>query len=154
MVQIPYIWWVKTLVNHTVWFILIISSHKFCVWKGNSYKCIFNEVKCKNNCPRLFGTNSSLRFFSKSWQYYFNAKGRFALTQVNLVVKTIIISDLKLVLPDYLLSVLGYCYSSDKPEKKERAASGLTELINSIKRLWLRCIVKQCVRRIWVDLIL
>ncbi len=34
--------------------ILIFSSHKFCVWKGNSYKCIFSKVKRKNNCVYAF----------------------------------------------------------------------------------------------------
>ncbi len=35
MMQIPVIW--RAQVNHIAWFILILSSHKFCVWKGNSF---------------------------------------------------------------------------------------------------------------------
>ncbi len=31
---------------------------------------------------QLFSANSSLRVFSKSWQYYFNAKRQFALVNV------------------------------------------------------------------------
>ncbi len=54
---------------------------EICVWKGNSYKCIFNKFSFKNNCPRLFSANSSLRVFTKSGQYYFNVKGRFTLAQ-------------------------------------------------------------------------
>ncbi len=37
--------------------ILILSSHKFCVWKGNSYKYIFNKVKRTNNCLCLYSAN-------------------------------------------------------------------------------------------------
>ncbi len=54
MMKIPVIWREQTLVNCVVWFILILSSHKFCVWKGNSYKCIFNKVRRKNNCFHTF----------------------------------------------------------------------------------------------------
>ncbi len=54
MVQIPVIWRAQTLVNLAAWFIWILSSHNFCVWKGNSYKCIFNKVRCKNNCVHAF----------------------------------------------------------------------------------------------------
>ncbi len=54
MVQIPVIWRAQTLVNCIAWFILIFPSHKFCVWKGNSYKCIFNKVRHKNNCVHAF----------------------------------------------------------------------------------------------------
>ncbi len=35
----------------------------------------------KSLCPFLFSANSSLRVFSKTWQYYFIAKRRFALVQ-------------------------------------------------------------------------
>ncbi len=28
--------------------------NKFCVWKGNSYKCIFNNVRHKHNCVHAF----------------------------------------------------------------------------------------------------
>ncbi len=39
-------------------FVLILShkfySHKFCIWKENSYKCIFNKVRSKMNCVRDF----------------------------------------------------------------------------------------------------
>ncbi len=28
--------------------------HKFCIWKGNSYKFIFNKVRHKNNCDHAF----------------------------------------------------------------------------------------------------
>ncbi len=81
MVQMPVIWRVQTFVNRIAWFIWIISSHKCCVWKGNSYKCIFNKVRRKNNCACLFIANLSLHIFSKSWQYYFNAKRWFVLAQ-------------------------------------------------------------------------
>ncbi len=77
----PVILRAQTLVKRIVWFIWILSSHKFCVWKGNSYKCIFNKVRRKNNCPCLFSANSSLRVFSKNWQYNFNAKRWFVLAQ-------------------------------------------------------------------------
>ncbi len=40
MAQIPVIWWAQTLVKCVAWFIWILSSRKFCVWKGNSLKCI------------------------------------------------------------------------------------------------------------------
>ncbi len=43
----PVIWRAQTLVNLVAWFIWIRSSHNFCVWKGNSYKCIFNKVRRK-----------------------------------------------------------------------------------------------------------
>ncbi len=56
MAQIPVIWQAQNLVKHVVWFIWILSSHKFCIWKGNSYKCIFNEVRRKNNCVHAFST--------------------------------------------------------------------------------------------------
>ncbi len=42
------------LINCIAWFILILSSHKFCVWKENSYKCIFNKVRHKNNYVQAF----------------------------------------------------------------------------------------------------
>ncbi len=48
------IWWAQMLVKHVAWFILTLSSQKFCLWKGNSYKCIFNKVRCKNNCVHVF----------------------------------------------------------------------------------------------------
>ncbi len=54
MAQIPVIWRAQTLVKRVAWFILILSSHKFCIWKGNSYKCIFNKVRRKNNCVHAF----------------------------------------------------------------------------------------------------
>ncbi len=54
MAQIPVIWRAQTLVNCVAWFILILSSHKICIWKGNSYKCIFNKVRRKNNCVHAF----------------------------------------------------------------------------------------------------
>ncbi len=44
----------QTLVKRVAWFIWILSSHKFCVWNGNSYKCIFNKVRRKNNCVHAF----------------------------------------------------------------------------------------------------
>ncbi len=77
----PVIWRAQTLVNLVGRFIWILSTHKFCIWKGNSYKCIFNKVRRKNNCPCLFSANSSLRGFSKTWQYYFNTKRWFSLAQ-------------------------------------------------------------------------
>ncbi len=73
--QMPVIWQGRTLINCIAWFIWTLSSQKSCVWKGNSYKCIFNKVRRKNKA------NSSLHVFSKSWQYYFNAKRWFALAQ-------------------------------------------------------------------------
>ncbi len=69
------------LINCIAWFILILSSHKFCVWKENSYKCIFNKVRHKNNYVQaFFSANYSLCVFSK-FDYYFNAKSRFAMVQ-------------------------------------------------------------------------
>ncbi len=41
------------------------------------------RLGAKNNRPRLFSANSSPRVFSKSWQYYFNGKRRFALVQAD-----------------------------------------------------------------------
>ncbi len=49
--------------------IFILSSHTV------------NKVRRKNNCPQLFSANSSLRVFSKPWQYYFNAKRQLSLVQ-------------------------------------------------------------------------
>ncbi len=54
MAQIPVIWQAQMLVNPVAWFILILSSHKFCIWKGNSYKSILNKGRCKNNCVCAF----------------------------------------------------------------------------------------------------
>ncbi len=55
MAQIPVIWRALTLVNRVAWFIWILSSHKFCLWKGNSYKGIFNKVSRKKiNCVHAF----------------------------------------------------------------------------------------------------
>ncbi len=34
--QMPVMWRVQTLVKRVAWFIWILSSHNFCVWKGNS----------------------------------------------------------------------------------------------------------------------
>ncbi len=39
----PVIWRAQELVNHVAWFILILSDHTFCIWKGNSYECIFKK---------------------------------------------------------------------------------------------------------------
>ncbi len=54
MVQMPVIWWGQTLVKHVAWFIWILSSHNFCIWKGNSYTFIFKKVRRKNNCVHTF----------------------------------------------------------------------------------------------------
>ncbi len=74
MAQMSVIWRAQTLVKHVAWFIWILFSYKFCFWKGNSYKCIFNKVRYKNNCLAF----SALFVFSKTQQYYFNAKRWFA----------------------------------------------------------------------------
>ncbi len=47
-------WRAQMIVNCVTWFILILSSHKFCIWNGNSYKCIFYKVRRKNNCVHAF----------------------------------------------------------------------------------------------------
>ncbi len=41
----------------------------------------YSKSSVKNNCPCIFSANSSLCVFSKSWQYYFNAKRLFVLAQ-------------------------------------------------------------------------
>ncbi len=54
MAQIPVIWRAQMLVHRVVCHILLLSSHKFCIWKGNSDKYIFNKVRSKNNCVHTF----------------------------------------------------------------------------------------------------
>jgi len=44
----------KLTTANLAWFIKILSSHSFCVWKGNSYKVICDVVSQKNNCVHAF----------------------------------------------------------------------------------------------------
>lgn len=81
---------IMQLADLVAWFILMLPSHKFCVWQGNFYKCIFNKFTCKNNTFTAIIHNCA--FFSISWQYYFNGKRWFVLGQA--VSKTGPISDL------------------------------------------------------------
>lgn len=66
MAQIPINRRVQTLINKSLCMIHLntLPSHKCCVRKGNSYKCICNKISSKNNCPRLFSANFSLCVFS------------------------------------------------------------------------------------------
>jgi len=47
----------QTLINHVAQVILILSSHKFCIWKGNSDKCLCKS--CCVQCPCLFSAHFS-----------------------------------------------------------------------------------------------
>ncbi len=51
--RLPVIWRAQKLVNCVTWFILLLFSHTFCAWKGNSFKCIYNDVRRKNNFAAL-----------------------------------------------------------------------------------------------------
>ncbi len=60
---------------------LILSFHNLHL-KGKLLQMhIQIRSDAKKLCPRLFSANSSLRVFSKSWQYNLNAQRRFALAQ-------------------------------------------------------------------------
>ncbi len=52
-------------------------------WESNPgpFAQIKGAQRRTNNCPQLFSANSSLRVFSKPWQYYFNAKRQLSLVQ-------------------------------------------------------------------------
>ncbi len=63
MAQIPVIWRAQTLVKCVAWFILILSSHKFCVWKGNSFKFYLSHTRLYRDCI----TSSEMWVTSAPW---------------------------------------------------------------------------------------
>ncbi len=70
MAQIPVIWWAQMFVNHVAWLFEYSPPIDFVSEREtptNAYSVRSGE---KNNCPQLFSANSSLRVFSKFWQYY------------------------------------------------------------------------------------
>lgn len=59
-------------INHVAFCIEILSSHTFCVWKGNSNKCICNEIRCKYNFVHTFSEQFFLlwaRFMNHTTQF-------------------------------------------------------------------------------------
>ncbi len=75
------IWRAQTLVKRVTWFIWILSSITFAPERETQTNAYSIRSGAKITLSTPFSANTSLRVFSKTWQYYFNAKRRFVLVQ-------------------------------------------------------------------------